>query len=62
MTSKPNTSVFVNCTYALEPPYTDRYVRWCERSAGAPVPASYSIAMVRNGLEPFPTQRDRRMP
>lgn len=21
------------CTYAIEPPYTERYVRWCERSA-----------------------------
>ena len=30
------------CTYAIEPPYTERYVRWCERSAR--YLASYSIA------------------
>jgi len=29
------------CTYAIEPPYTERYVRWCERSAR--YLASYSI-------------------
>ena len=28
-------------TYAIEPPYTERYVRWCERSARKLV--SYSI-------------------
>jgi len=34
MISLPNTSDFAKCTYAVEPPYTERYVRWCERSVG----------------------------
>ncbi|SDK37338.1 hypothetical protein SAMN05216192_1401, partial [Paenibacillus typhae] len=33
MTSQHSTSNYVNCTNAIEPPYTERYVRWCERSA-----------------------------
>lgn len=33
MTFLRSTSVYVKCTYAVEPPYTERYVRWCERSA-----------------------------
>ena len=28
-----STSIFANCTYAVEPPCTERYARWCERSA-----------------------------
>ena len=30
------------CTYAIEPPCTERYARWCERSGGYSDP-SYSI-------------------
>jgi len=33
MTSPHSTSGFVNCIYSIEPPCTERYARWCERSA-----------------------------
>ena len=33
MTSRLNMSIFTNCTYAIEPPCTERYARWRERSA-----------------------------
>jgi group II intron reverse transcriptase/maturase len=33
MTSRLSMSIFTNCTYAIEPPCTERYARWRERSA-----------------------------
>ena len=36
--SRPTTSLFVNCIYAVEPPCTGRYARWCERPAGLCAP------------------------
>ena len=32
MTSRLNTSNYAHCTQTVEPPYTERYVRWCERT------------------------------
>ena len=36
--SRPTTSLFVNCIYAVEPPCTGWYARWCERPAGLCAP------------------------
>ena len=34
------------CTYAIEPPCTERYARWCERSGRQIVSPSYSIILL----------------
>ena len=68
MISRPITSLFVKRTYAIEPPCTGRYARWCGRLAGLlfacilpdcrennGMVAAYDIGMRdRNKKIPFP--------